>query len=496
MKPNFLIFMTDQQRGDMQPTFGKAKMPNLERLAENGVVFRRAYCPSPHCCPSRATFFSGLYPSQHGVWNNVNLADALSKGLYDNVRLFSEDLKENGYHLYHSGKWHISALEGPQNRGFEQLNRKNGQTGEPQKQERVPDMRDWSWFEKKDYLKEGALRGDGEIVRIGFPEYRQYGETENPFGDEDVVRAAREKIRELPEDEPFCMYVGTLGPHDPYFVPKKYLELYPLEEIELPESFEDDLMDKPNLYRRTQKRFRQLTREEQKRCLQHYLAFCSYEDALFGEILKELEDRKLLDRTIVIYLSDHGDYAAAHGLWTKGLPCFEEAYHICSVVGYGGIQAKGKAVEAFVSLADYAPTFLELAGISVSRQVESAHVDVLADGDLDPACAGPQLDLGIEVEGAGVLRGPHVDRRVGQRVDLDLLAADPLGVAHDQSLRGEHGRVAERLVRRDRALLGHEQGGDVLRDRALLDEGPRCDRRYRCVQLLLLISPGGALAPQ
>ena len=106
------------------------------------MVFRRAYCPSPHCCPSRATFFSGLYPSQHGVWNNVNLADALSKGLYDNVRLFSEDLKENGYHLYHSGKWHISALEGPQNRGFEQLNRKNGQTGEPQKQERVPDMRD------------------------------------------------------------------------------------------------------------------------------------------------------------------------------------------------------------------------------------------------------------------------------------------------------------------------------------------------------------------
>ena len=90
------------------------------------------------------------------------------------------------------------------------------QTGETEKSGSIPDMRDWSWFEKRDYLKEGALRGDGEIVRIGFPEYRQYGETENPFGDEDVVRAAREKIRELPENEPFCMYVGTLGPHDPY----------------------------------------------------------------------------------------------------------------------------------------------------------------------------------------------------------------------------------------------------------------------------------------
>ena len=82
------------------------------------------------------------------------------------------------------------------------------------------------------------------------------------------------------------MYVGTLGPHDPYIVPEKYLELYPLEKIELPESFEDDLADRPNLYRRTQKRFRQLTEEEQKRSLQHYLAFCSYEDALFGEILE------------------------------------------------------------------------------------------------------------------------------------------------------------------------------------------------------------------
>ena len=107
MKPNFLIFMTDQQRGDMQPTFQTAKMPNLEKLAENGVVFRRAYCPSPHCCPSRATFFSGLYPSRHGVWNNVDLADALSKGLHEHVRLFSEDLKENGYRLYYLSLIHI-----------------------------------------------------------------------------------------------------------------------------------------------------------------------------------------------------------------------------------------------------------------------------------------------------------------------------------------------------------------------------------------------------
>lgn len=369
MKPNFLIFMTDQQRGDMQPSFHKAKMPNLERLAGNGVVFRRAYGPSPHCCPSRATFFSGLYPSGHGIWNNVDLADALSKGLYDNVRLFSEDLKENGYNMYFSGKWHISAQEYPQDRGFELLYGRQRQPEEAKTRGRVPDMRDWSWFAEKRYLTEGAERKDGEIVRTGFPEYVQYGETENPFGDEDVVRAAIEKLRDMPEDAPFCMYVGTLGPHDPCFVPREYLDLYPLEEIELPKSWQDDLRDKPNLYRRTQMRFRQLTETEQKKSLQHYLAFCSYEDALFGEILNEAEKRGLLDNTIVMYVSDHGDYAGAHGLWTKGLPCFEEAYHICSVIGYGGISQKGKTVEELVSLADYAPTFLELAGIPCTRRM-------------------------------------------------------------------------------------------------------------------------------
>lgn len=369
MKPNFLIFMTDQQRGDMQPTYQAAKMPNVSRLADNGVVFRRAYCPSPHCCPSRATFFSGLYPSQHGVWNNVDLADALSKGLYDNIRLFPEDLKESGYHLYYSGKWHVSALEDPKDRGFEELYVRSRQTGELEHKGRIPDMRDWNWFEEKDYLDEEKLfRKDGEIVRQGFPEYCQYGETENPFGDKEVVRRAKEKIADLPKEEPFCMYVGTLGPHDPYFVPEQYLEWYPLEEIELPKSYTDDLLDKPNLYRRTQSRFRQLTEEEQKKSIQHYLAFCSYEDALFGEILDELEKNDLLDSTIVIYLSDHGDYAGAHGLWTKGLPCFKEAYHICSVIGYGRIRGKGKAVEDLVSLSDYAPTILELAGISVERR--------------------------------------------------------------------------------------------------------------------------------
>jgi len=76
------------------------------------------------------------------------------------------------------------------------------------------------------------------------------------------------------------MYVGTLGPHDPYFVPQQYLDLYPDESIVLPESWKDRMLDKPNLYRRTRARFDQLGEAEQKRSLKHYLAFWSGESFL------------------------------------------------------------------------------------------------------------------------------------------------------------------------------------------------------------------------
>lgn len=91
-QPNILIFMTDQQRAKSIYPFSEAITPNIDRFCHEGITFTNAHTVSPHCCPSRASFFSGLYPSGHGVWNNIGVANTLSKGLYDGVRLFSEDL--------------------------------------------------------------------------------------------------------------------------------------------------------------------------------------------------------------------------------------------------------------------------------------------------------------------------------------------------------------------------------------------------------------------
>ncbi len=374
-RPNFIIFMTDHQRADTIAPMCKAKTPNTEKFFKRAVAFTEAYCPAPHCCPSRATFFSGLYPSEHGIWNNVMNSATLSTRLYDNVHLFSEDLKEAGYDLFFTGKWHVSREQSPDDFGFEILDPGNNYPWAKQAGENVPKSRDWDRFKNAKRIDtETDERGDGEIIRPGYKRYRQYGEAANPYNDGDKTRRAVEKLESLPDDarKPFCMYVGSLGPHDPYDAPQRFLDMYPLDEITLPESFSDDMSDKPALYRRTRQRYDQLTPEEHKKSVRHYLALCSYEDYLFGQLLDAVEKKGLQDSTVIIYVSDHGDYVGSHGLWAKGLPCFKEAYNVCSMIGGAGIVNPGREERSLVSLADYAPTILELAGVKTDRAFTGA----------------------------------------------------------------------------------------------------------------------------
>jgi arylsulfatase A-like enzyme len=369
-QPNLLIFMTDQQRGDTVLPGTPARMPHTERFRKEGLAFSEAYCPSPHCCPSRATFFSGLYPSQHGVWNNVDVGNTLSHGLADDVRLWSEDLRDAGYRLFFSGKWHVSAEETPADRGFKTTRpMKASSPAQPGQRRPAPRAHEWGLYAKGMGREKPAERGEAQILRPGYGTYTHYGEKENPFGDGTVVDEAIDNLRQLKAaDGPWCAYVGTLGPHDPYFVPSRFLDLYPLDRIQLPGSFHDRMDDKPALYRRTRGRFDQLTEREHREAIRHYLAFCSYQDHLFGEVLKTLDETGQTENTLVWYLSDHGDYMGDHGLWCKGLPCFRGAYHVPAIARWPkGIRQPGRSVEAYVSLADFAPTFLDASGVKTGR---------------------------------------------------------------------------------------------------------------------------------
>ncbi len=369
MKNNIIVFMTDHQRGDTILSNSQVKTPNVDAFRKDAVTFKNAFCPSPHCCPSRATFFSGLYPSNHGVWNNVNVSNTLSRTVFDSTRMFSQDLKDNGYDLYIAGKWHVSAEKGPDQFGFTPIyHNLKGYKKYPNEY----NMDEWALYEERlntvDTGKEA--RTEARIIREGYEEYIQYGINESPYKDKEITETAVQKIIEISnqkESNPFFLFVGPAGPHDPYFVPQRFLDMYDINDIELPQSFHDDMQDKPALYRRTKDRYDQLTEQEHKESIRRFYAFCSYEDYLFGKLVDTLKEQDMFKNTTLLYLSDHGDYVGAHGLWAKGLPCFKEAYNICSMVGGAGVQNGGREESAFVSIADYAPTFLDMANIKTDR---------------------------------------------------------------------------------------------------------------------------------
>lgn len=362
-KPNIVVFMTDQQNAATIGPNGLADTPNLDAFMKEAVHFSHAYCPAPHCCPSRATLFTGLYPSQHGVWNNVEVDNALSRGVFDGITMFPERLKANGYNTVFAGKWHVSAYEGPGERGFDRVLREYISNYGRMSRRNAPAHNDWEHvFNGKTRLDSAATPKEfGRIVREGYPPFRMFDTAENPYGDGDTTALACEAIRRYDSDAPFFMYVGTTGPHDPYTPPREFLDRYRIEDIRLPGNFADSMADKPGLYRRTRDRFA-LSEDEHREAIRRYLAFCSYEDHLFGQLVEAVRKKGIYDDTIIVYLSDHGEYMGAHGLWTKGLPCFDEAYRICAVVGGNGVRG-GRSCERLVSLADFAPTFLDVADV-------------------------------------------------------------------------------------------------------------------------------------
>jgi choline-sulfatase len=367
--PNILIVMTDHQRADTALPEHPALTPHLDTLSRDGITFSNAFCPSPHCCPSRATFFSGLYPSRHGVWNNVCNQQALSTGLRPGVRLWSEDLAAAGYQMHFSGKWHVSIEESPRDRGWTEhfvsaaAGTLHGVT--------------WDHYQQVAHDPDQATRGEGQILRPGYGTYTTYGTHTGDAlrHDQQALQGALDTLPSLGKSRsPWCLYVGFIGPHDPYVVPQEYLDLYDLDNVPLPPSYADNLLDKPHIYERMRSmRFGQLSEREVRQAIRHYWAYCSYLDGLLGKLLDALDATGQAEQTLVIYCSDHGDYCGEHGLFAKGIPCFQGAYRVPLIARWpAGIRPPGQRVGSFVSLADVGPTLVEVAGTSSPQRATGA----------------------------------------------------------------------------------------------------------------------------
>ncbi len=356
--------MTDHQRADTVRRDHPAKTPNARRLADAGVEFANTYCTAPHCCPSRASFFSGLYPSRSGVWNNILNDQRLSWGLNPGVRLFSEDLADAGYRMFYTGKWHVDGCQSPERFAW-----RSGTLSA-----RPGDSHGLTWLaacEKAgQWTAPLAHRDDGIIERYGYPNVKAYGTRTGKVADDQTTLEAVEKIRQFADgDSPWCVFAGLTGPHDPYMVPQRFLDLYDLDDVPLPLSFSDDLRDKPRIYQRLRRDvWGQLSDREVRDAIRHFWAYCSYLDELLGQMLDAVDQSGQAENTLVLFCADHGDYCGDHGLFSKGIPAFTGAYQVPAIIRYlGRLKKPGRVVNELVSLTDLYPTFLEAAGLPARR---------------------------------------------------------------------------------------------------------------------------------
>ncbi|MFD2790771.1 sulfatase [Arenibacter sp. H213] len=361
-RPNVLFVVFDDLNDWEGSMFGHPQSitPNIDRLAAKGILFSNAHSAGTMCCPSRTSVITGLRPSRTGVYKNTDTP----LDLYKSERTLNKHFKENGYFVAGAGKI-LHKFHYEEN----------------------------DWDEFADNYKDKSIVGKAEnpekrnITKVsGSLAWGPFSSPDSLTFDGKTVDWVRERINRN-HDKPFFLACGIYRPHIPWFVPEKYFELHPLEEVNLPLIKENDLDDVPlsakniaysttnfgddNDLHNTSVNSEHETikkRDQWPDAVRAYLAAVSYADAQFGRLLDELENSQYADNTIVVLWSDHGWHLGEKEHWRKAT-LWEEVTRVPLII-YDPKNAAKDECEQAVSLIDIYPTLIELCGLPQIDKLE------------------------------------------------------------------------------------------------------------------------------
>lgn len=384
MKPNILWICSDQQRFDTLGCYGNpfVHTPNLDRLAENGLLFEHCFSQSPVCTPSRASFLTGRYPRTTRARQN-------GQAIPEDEVLITRLLAEAGYDCGLSGKLHLSpcnpracpAMERRINDGYAEFHWSHHPPP------------DWPTNEYIHWIREKGVRYEtppfrgSRYVRIGMPaEHHQ------------TTWCAQKAINFIEAhasvERPWLFSVNFFDPHNAFDPPMEYLERYleRLEEVPLPNYVPGETEDKPRFQRREHWRaysqgwprpYEEMTQEDHQLIRAAYWAMIDLIDAQVGRMLEALERTGQLENTIVIFTSDHGEMLGDHGIYLKGPYFYEPAIRVPLIISWPGVIEEGPRSEALVELMDLAPTLLEAAGLELPPGMQAKSLWPLLRGESD-----------------------------------------------------------------------------------------------------------------
>ena len=342
--PNILIVMADQMAPAFLPVYGHplVRAPNMLSLARDGIVFDSAYCASPLCAPSRASFMSGLLPSRTHVYDNAAEFAA-------DIPTFAHGLRARGYRTILSGKMHFCGPD--QLHGFEQRLTTDiypadfNWTPDWDRPEHRP-----SWYHNM-----SSVRDAGLCVRSN----------QLDFDDEAAFMAERAifDLARSRDPRPFLLVASFSHPHDPFAAPQRYFDLYRDEDIDMPAPGVALDPHSRRLRHVCAMDSEPVTDAQVRAARRAYYGAIAYVDDLVGRLMGALRAAALAEDTIVVLTSDHGEMLGERGLWYK-MSFFEGASRAPLVIASPGRFAP-RRVAASVSLVDLMPTLIELSGGNV-----------------------------------------------------------------------------------------------------------------------------------
>jgi choline-sulfatase len=342
-RPNILFIQSDQHSAFVSGCYGDdvVETPTLDALASRGVIFDNAYCASPICVPSRMSMLSGRMPHENGVWTNSHILDS-------GIPTFAHSLGAAGYRPVQIGRMHFNGTD--QLHGFAE--RYVGDHG--------PNMIGGTPADH------GSLEGTAGPSRVSL-EKSGHGQSAYEVHDESVTASAVEFLEKHAAalddgdtDEPFCVAIGLMLPHQPFVARKDDYNHFKgrVPPPDHPEALTESTHPYIAWWRK-HAGIEEVTDEEIERSRTAYWALTSSLDRMLGQIIGVLERHNLLDNTLIVYTTDHGEQVGEHGLWWKQT-FYEEAARVPMIVSWPDQLPQGMRNERVVSQIDLNATILDL----------------------------------------------------------------------------------------------------------------------------------------
>lgn len=367
---NVLFIICDDLNCDLG-SYGhpQVKSPHIDQLATRGVRFEHAYCQFPLCGPSRASFMTGMYPDQTKVLRNaVYIRDRIP-----NVKTMSQMFRDAGYVATRIGKiYHYNVPKGIGTPGHDDPASWDD-TFNPYGRDKIEEPKIFS-------LRPGSFGGTlSWLAADGTDDEQTDGIA--------ALEAIKRLKRHAKDKTPFFLAVGLYRPHTPYVAPKKYFNLYPVEEIDVPEVPQGYLetLPAPAVNSITRKK-EQVNLEDDlaRQAIQAYYASITFADAQIGRILNALKETGLDENTVVVFTSDHGYHMGEHGHYQKST-LFENADRVPLIISAPGIAEAGKSTTTPAEMIDFYPTLAELCGLTPPSTLSGVSlVPVLNDVNAKP----------------------------------------------------------------------------------------------------------------